>query len=152
MIQVLNNSSLLASYPTIFEGWNWYKSFCGNSNQFSQQWINQYNLKSHNLIDTKTVASDRNESDNIELEHFCKSANNRILELRNHKLPDVDLVTIVQKISSLIPGSHQHIIKCIDEWMKCYEKINISADDVKNLHYFKNWFGRELLYMSFTKK
>ena len=151
LIKTMSNSTLLASNPTIFEGWEWYKSYFGNKKKFEEEWINQYYEKSHNLLDTTTVSGSRDKDENIELEDLCEKANLRIIELREHDGPDEKLISIVRNILNQIPTSHKMVKISIVEWLECYQSNQLNSKNVAELKTFRNWFGRELIYQSFTK-
>ena len=152
LINLLKNSELLSSYPFIYESWEWYKSLHSNNSDISKKWIKQYDQKSHNFLDTQTYSNDFFEAQNIELEVISRKINDRVIQIRHHNKADKKLIDLVNQITNIIPESHPHIKNNLKEWLKCYISDEINQNIIQNMKSFKNWFGRELIYMSFIKK
>jgi len=151
IIGLLDESNLLSSYPSFFESWEWYKSLHSENTNISNKWINQFNKKSHNFLDSKIISTELLDTSNIKLEYLSREISERIIKIRRHDMPDETLITLVNKLIDYIPHSHAPIVISIKEWLKCYKEDKITKEMISNLNKFKNWFGRELIYMSFTK-
>ena len=152
LLELFNDTHLLGTYPQIFESWSWYKSLYGSNMDIRHPWINQYYSKSHNFIDLDEPTANQSIRLNKELEHYCLRASERVIELREHQQPDADLLSIVDGLLKYVPNNKAKVSSSIGEWMSVYKQNTISFMDVANMTDFRQWFGRELLYMSFIRR
>ena len=152
LIEKLSNCQLLASYPTFFESWRWYKSLYAEQYRPKTEWAEQYYMKAHNFLDVRVVSHEpRRASDNQDLERTCQLINSEVVRLRCHDCASATLVDLASQLLDKIPKSHGETHVALCEWIDVYERSDISQQTISSMKYFKSWFGRELMYISFTK-
>ena len=152
LIAALEGLDLLATYPRISESWTWYKNFESTDLNFENQWVENYWSRSHNFLDSNTSVDPLNDAiQNYQLDNFCKILIERVVQLRVHARPDPQSLNILGQVKKLVPERNKFVNEAISEFEHVYSMQEISMSDISEMEIFGRWFGRELMYMSFSQ-
>ena len=152
LIELLGGLDLLATYPRISDSWTWYKNFKSTDLNFENQWVEYYWKKSHNFLDSQTLADPIDDADNNkQLDIFCRSLIERIVQIREHDRPDSESLSILGKVKKFVPEHNRFVHEAISEFEQIYSMQFLSMTDIAQMKIFGRWFGRELMYMSFIR-
>ena len=101
-------------------------------------------------MDYRFVFNQRSKKLNDELEILCFQLRNLVKEFEegNKRGPFSEAIAIIESVKQNIAGLERCLDKSIDEILLQMKKNQFDIKTVSKMKYFKECFGRELLYIS----
>ncbi len=150
----------LASFPSFAPDWRWFKSLVGERRRFIEHMLEFYRMNLHNFIDHRKTWPTRAADDNARLETAFKSLHHTALALqatgtahdRNASLPFIEEIS---EHLSVLAGELGKIDKdtaaTVAELKSVWDHPAMDATIVRDMRLFASLFGRETVYVSFTR-
>jgi hypothetical protein len=142
--------SIYNSYPRFSSDWRWYKTLYGENKRFNNLFLQAFSENIHNFMDYRFVFNRRPIKSNYELQELCFEFRNIVTRLEEQKSSNSasEAVAIIGKVKKNIAGLERSLEKSIDEALCIINNNQIDLKSLSQLKYFKECFGRELLYVS----
>jgi len=149
-----NDFDIYNSYPRFDTDWRWYKSLYAENKLFNERYMESYYMNSHNFYDYNGLYPQRDPDKNIALEEYCLKLLSLIVEMEEKR--DLgylnDITDIVKAIQINLAEVSSSWADGIDEFLILFQKDKLTIEDVAQMDKLKPVFGRELIYVSATKK
>ncbi len=142
------------SYPRFVSDWRWYKSLYGSNKNFNEYFLNSYYKNSHNFLDYRFIFNERSSEMNKNLEKLCLNLNLTLTKYENKKSGNLiaEMIEIIELVRNNVSELKGEIVESIDEMLHLYKYKRIEQESVKQMKYFSQCFGRELLYISVIRE
>ncbi|MBC8460150.1 MAG: class I SAM-dependent methyltransferase [Deltaproteobacteria bacterium] len=144
------NYSIYNSYPRFSSEWRWYKSLYGENKKINNVFLQNFSENIHNFMDYRFIFNQRSSKLNNELQELCLELRNIVTQLEEERPSNSvsEAAAIIGKVKKNIAGLEGLLVKSIDEVLFIIKNNQIDLKSVSRLKYFKECFGRELLYVS----
>lgn len=138
------------SYPVFLNEWRWYKDLTGKNTDKKELFIKKYNENIINFIDYNYYYKNSNSNLNKKILKECNNLLKNLIkfEIKSNEFNYNSFVKNLNNVCDLLKENK------ID--MKGYENALLllkkkKLDKFKNIKKFKNYFGRELMYLCCIK-
>jgi len=144
------NYSIYNSYPRFSSDWRWYKALYGEKKKINNVFLQNFSENIHNFMDYRFIFNQRSSKLNDELQELCFELRNVVSRLEEEKPSNSvsEAAAIIGKVKKNIAGLERSLEKSVDEVLFIIKNNQIDLKSVSKLKYFKECFGRELLYVS----
>jgi hypothetical protein len=142
------------SYPRFDNDWRWYKSLYGEKKSFNKRYMESYYKNSHNFYDYNSLFPQREATKNILLEKYCLNLLSLIIDMEENRDNDYfnEIIDVVKEIQVNLAEVSQPWAEGIEEFLTLYQKDEVTIEKIANMNKIKSIFGRELIYISATKR
>ena len=142
------------SYPRFNSDWRWYKSLYGSNKNFNEFFLKSYYKNSHNFLDYRFIFNERSSEINEDLEKLCINLNLALSKYENIKSESLftEIIEIIELVRNNVSDLNGHIVDSIDEMLNLHKNKGLEQESVKQMNYFSQCFGRELLYISVIRE
>jgi len=153
LLMLLKDFDLLGTYPQIKEPWSWYKSFSNPDLNRNGEWTSEYWQKAHRFLATNDHHNESNPQINKTLDGLCKRLIEHVVQIREHDFIDRQLLHVIEKISNIARIQQNEFLETVlGEFSDIYFRDTVSPVEVSQMSHFREWFGRETMYLSFTQR
>jgi len=153
LLMLLKDFDLLGTYPQIKESWSWCKSFSDSNLNRNGERTSEYWQKAHRFLATDELYCESNPRINKTLDGSCKRLIERVVQLREHDFIDRQLFQVIEKINDIAQIQQNEYLKTVlGEFSDTYSRDAVSPVEVSQMSHFREWFGRETMYLSFTQR
>jgi 2-polyprenyl-3-methyl-5-hydroxy-6-metoxy-1,4-benzoquinol methylase len=151
---------LLGSSPTFNTDWRWFKSLHGEARQFNESFRDSYVANSHNFVDYRQLYAPRTESENSKLETVCDDLHGAAVALEKNLMQGGDwngadatrVLQLIEDAALELSTVSPHFSDALKEAGDALASDNLDAAAVANQKHFNALFGRETVYVSFTRR
>ncbi len=149
--QLGNKFNFYNSYPVFLNEWRWYKDLTGVNIDKKKIFLNNYKENIINFIDYKNYFKNSNSLLNSKILNQCNFLLKNLIKFEQRK-SEKNYNIFVNNLSAICVLLKKNKIK-----MEGYdEALNLlklkKLNQLKKTKFFKNYFGRELMYVSCVKK
>lgn len=159
-VEAVNGLEILATSPRFTPDWRWFKGLVGESRRFNEAALSAYRDNAHNFVDYRTEYPPRPvEADDQLAAAFAKvhetalawqAASEKGDDGQCATLDDAigrDLDIIAKELASVDP----ELGVAVDEVRQVWQRSVLTSDMVRDMKSFGALFGRETVYVSFTR-
>jgi hypothetical protein len=156
-----DNMEVLATFPRFTPEWRWFKALAGDKRRFNDRMLNSYRENFHNFIDYRKIWPARATSANAQLNAAFDALHQTSFEWPTAIEPPDKAITaaLIERISEqlsniiaeLLPVD-QELGAAVTELKSVWQDPQISAAKVRDMRQFSSLFGRETMYVSFTRR
>ena len=149
----------LGSSPSFNTDWRWFKSLHGSARNFNKQFLENHICNTHNFIDYRYVYPPRLAAENQTLENECTALHQNSIELEKsltqglgwrHSNAD-ELLKNLDRAAQELSVISKHFSDALKEAGDVLAADSLNAAMIANQKYFCSLFGRETVYVSFTR-
>ena len=146
---------VLGSAPKFASEWRWFKGLVGAARQFNREFARQLSENTHNFVDYREVHPPRAADENARIDASCRAlhvdglafeANQGGSDARERILGHIQLLA-----NELRPLSSK-LGHALDEAAGAWARPHLSAADIAGMGPFAGLFGRETVYLAFTRR
>jgi 2-polyprenyl-3-methyl-5-hydroxy-6-metoxy-1,4-benzoquinol methylase len=150
----------LASFPRFAPDWRWFKGLVGDRRRFNEHMLTSFGVNLHNFIDHRTLWPTRAADDNARLETLFKSLHSTALALqatgaahdRNATLAFVEEIGgYLSALARELGQIDQDMAAAVAELKSVWDHPAMDAAMVRDMRLFSSLFGRETVYVSYTR-
>jgi SAM-dependent methyltransferase len=157
--QIGDSMEILGSSPRFAPEWRWFKGLVGEARNFSGAFLRSYAENLHNFVDYRKVLPPRRADDNSRIEDQCRALHSAALAWERDRASGgpaldnlgADILAAVSGVSTLLKQISPDWGLALDEVAALWTKPRLEADDIAAMTHFASLFGRETVYVSFTK-
>jgi hypothetical protein len=154
------NLEVLETFPRFTSEWRWFKSLTGGKRRFSDQMLSSYRENLHNFVDYRQIWPARQADANSRLDAAFHAIHQTALSWEVAEKPYdngamgalIDRIT--HQLSSIIPELVQispELGAAVAELKSVWQHPQMDAAMVRDMRTFGSLFGRETVYVSFTR-
>jgi len=150
---------VLGSAPKFATDWRWFKGLVGAARRFNGEFARNYAENIHNFVDYRHVWPPRDAADNALMEDACRALHTDALAYEAALVASSiggDLVNaIAGHVRALGAELHQvsaDVGAALDEFGDVWAKDGLTVGDVAGMGPFARLFGRETVYVAFTRQ
>ncbi len=143
----------IGSSPHIFQDTRWYKSLPTDPSLYNKVYYEQFKELRHSLIYSHLEYSKRDPNLNVQLSNLCNQFIDMVkaFDKNESRYEQEEFVQIVKKISLNLKGIDKQIDSVLIEIQELFIKKIILLEDIKNLQFLPNFFGKGQIFVSLTK-
>ena len=148
---------IAGSSPSIAQDWRWFKSLHGESRNLNGHFLNEYWEETHNFFDYRRNTPRRDVSANLEFHEAALSLIENVrafecnIDQRDEPSPLLLLLAQITKIEGLINPICPDWRESVREAKALLAEPVITPHQISALPAFGRLFGRETVYISFTR-
>lgn len=155
-----DNMEVLATFPRFTLDWRWFKSLTGEKRRFNEQMLNSYRENLHNFIDYRKVWPTRSVDANTQLDAAFRELHQNALNWQvtgksygnDSSNPLIERISeLLRKISVELAQIDERLGVAFDELNSVWQHPKMDAKMVRDMRTFSTLFGRETVYVSFTR-
>lgn len=156
-----DDMEVLTTFPRFTPDWRWFKSLVGRERCFNAHLLNAYRENLHNFIDYRKVWPPRSACANIRLDAAIQAIHQGALRWQTEAgaANDDTLHASVKRVAdqlSVVRTEFAQISEelsvAIDELRSLWQHPRIDTSVVRHMRDFGALFGRETIYISFTRR
>lgn len=151
---LINDYYLYHTSPAILTDYRWYKAMPHDPHSFNQHYLDQFDLKKHNLLHYQVKTADRTRDENEELHKYCKGVMELIHECVRNDNDAIDdkIAEICVMMKNNLRNTDQRILAALSDIQTIIMNKNYNYESLRdNYSYFRSSFGRGQQYMSLIK-
>jgi Methyltransferase domain len=151
---------LLSSFPRFTSDWRWFKSLTGANRRFNDNAMIAYHENMHNFFNYRKTWPPRSATANAQLTEAFNAVHQAAIRWEtaaemedgaeiarlNHEIGE-----LLSKISTSIAEIDSDIVLALDELKAVWSHPSPDGEMIKNMRAFGALFGRETVYVSFTR-
>lgn len=150
---------ILGSSPVFNTDWRWFKSLHGVARQFNESFRDSYIANCHNFVDYRQLYAPRAASENAPLEDTCGALHAAAVALEK-KLSlgggwegddSARVLTLIDDLAHVLSAVSPHFSDALKEAGDALSSDGLDAAAVAKQRHFNALFGRETVYVSFTR-
>ena len=144
-----NGFSVLSTSPQFFSEWRWFKQLNLDPLEKNIAAVNAQCLNNFMFLDYRFSESNRPSPnfDSMKFGIICDSILSSIQLNKNKKV----MFDKISELSSIFEVFFPSLSSCLAETLQLLSQESISIEEVASMENFKNWFGRETLYLSLQR-
>lgn len=155
-----DDMEFLASFPRFTQDWRWFKSLVGERRRFNAHMLDSFRETLHNFIDHRKLWPPRAAQDNTRLDELFRSLHGTALALqatgaahdRNASAAFIDDIGAqLRALADELGGIDRDLGAAVAELKSVWEAPALDAAMVREMRVFASLFGRETVYVSFTR-
>jgi hypothetical protein len=151
---------VLGSSPMFNCDWRWFKSLYGDARRFNESYRESFLANSHNFVDYRQLYAPRTATENTSMDRLCYDLHGAAVVLEKHLAQGGEWTTAaISPVLDLIAGLEQelaevspHFSDALKEAGDALANDHLNARAISQQKYFNGLFGRETIYVSFTRK
>ena len=149
-----NDFDIYNSYPRFDNDWRWYKSLYGENKCFNERYMESYYTNSHNFYDYNSLYKQREPAKNMSLEEHCLRLLSLIVDMEENRDKDYynEIIEVVKEIQGNLAEVSTSWAEGIEEFLTLFQKDKVTVEQISQMEKLKPVFGRELIYVSATKR
>jgi hypothetical protein len=147
----------LGTLPRFTLDWRWFKALAGEGRDFNNHTLAAYRSNVHNFIDYRRVFAPT-EGDNKTLSDTFAQFYAAALDWQQAFNAGTDvrsagrrIAELLRDIAAALGAIDRDIAAAVQEACAVWSKPAMSAEDVRDMKEFSGLFGRETVYISFTR-
>lgn len=162
LIEAVGDSmEVLGTFPRFTPEWRWFKSLSGNRRRFDERVLSSYRENLHNLVDYRRIWPARAAGANTRLDAAFHEIHQTALDYQVTEEADDNgssAVLIEQigeqlaQIGSELSQIDQELGSAVSELQSVWQHPEMNATIVRDMTTFASLFGRETVYVSFTRR
>jgi len=144
-----NGFSVLSTSPQFFSEWRWFKQLGLDPIEKNIAAVNAQCLNNFMFLDYRFSESNHPNPnfDSMKFGIICDSILSSIQLNQNKKV----MFDKISELSSIFEVFFPSLYSCLAEALQLLSQESISIEEVASMENFKNWFGRETLYLSLQR-
>lgn len=151
---------ILGSSPMFNSDWRWFKSLHGDARKFNEGFRDSYIANSHNFVDYRQVYAPRTAAENSKLETVCGDLHEAAVALEKHLVQGGGwngdaasrVLQLIEDAAHELSAVSLHFSDALKEAGDALASDGLDADAVARQKHFNALFGRETVYISFTRR
>jgi hypothetical protein len=159
-MEAVGDMEILGTFPRFTPDWRWFKGLTGESRRFNEVVLKAYRENVHNFVDYRTVYPplpiEHGQCLNDEFASLHKAALEWQSSWENdHRGQAAQASEMIGGLLASILVNLGNVDKSLSEAVRevevLWKQSALSLDAVRNLKLFGGLFGRETIYVSFTR-
>ena len=159
-MEAVGDMEILGTFPRFTPDWRWFKGLTGENRRFNEVVLNAYRENVHNFVDYRTVYSPLPIRYGECLDDQFTSLHKLALEWQSSWENDCPrqvaqasemIGNLLGSISGNLENVDDGLSEAVRELETLWEQSELSLDAVRNVKFFGGLFGRETVYVSFTR-
>ncbi len=149
-----NDYYVYKTSPCIFNDYRWYKTIPHDPQLFNQYYIEQFDLKKHNLLHYQTITPDRSKEENEELLRLCRHVVDTIYDgVRSENIAvEKRLLSLLELMIRNLRDTDSQIVKALKDIKKIITTDDYTIEAISSKYKaFISAFGRGQQYISLVK-
>jgi SAM-dependent methyltransferase len=151
---------ILATFPRFTPDWRWFKSLVGEKRRYNEQMIDSFQQNLHNFIDYRKLWPIRSVDANARLDAVFRAIHEAALmgqttgKLHGNSVSHEFIAQIGSHLSDVTDQLAQidrNLGSAVAELKSVWEHPLMDAPMVRDMTTFSSLFGRETVYVSFTR-
>lgn len=146
---------VLATFPRFTPDWRWFKSLTGEKRRFNEQMLNAYRENLHNFIDYRKTWPARPAHENAGLNAAFAALYDTATAAVREDILAASVNDIGAQLSAVLAGLEpvdRDVHAAVAELKSVWQHPQLSPDMVRDMRTFSPLFGRETVYISFTRR
>ncbi len=151
---------LLGSSPSFNTDWRWFKSLSGDAWKFNENFYSNYVSHSHNFVDYRYLYPARTATKNEHIDGLCNQLHDAALKMERHlceghswaQANPSQVLKLVEEIAKELLEISPHFSDALTEAGEALAADSLDVTNIANQKYFNALFGRETVYVSFTRR
>jgi SAM-dependent methyltransferase len=145
----------LATFPRFAVDWRWFKSLAGSARDFNNHVLANYRANVHNFIDHRRIFPPLDANACAPLDEALTDVHEAALEFQGHqsrgRVDGLRVADALQRVSSEVARLVPELSEPLDELRIVWSRAELRPEDVRDMKHFGPLFGRETVYVSFTR-
>ena len=150
-----NDLEMLATFPRFSEDWRWFKGLHGKKRRFNEHMLAAFQANTHNFIDYRRMLPSQPVRALPDLfRHFYNAAlgwQAAFSESKDVSRAAADIGSLLNDISAHLLAVDGELARAVNEVAALWAEQPLMPDKVRDMKYFGPLFGRETVYVSFTR-
>ena len=150
----------LATFPRFTADWRWFKGLTGEERGFNALTLTSYRENAHNLVDYRRTFPPRRAEENAPVVAASHTLHQTAIRWQTAAeagdtgaLPAIseEIGASLSKIGDSLGDFDPGLVDAIEELSAVWSKDTLTASSVREMTSFASLFGRETIYVSFTR-
>lgn len=148
----------LGTCPSFTTDWRWFKSLVGEARDFNGVFLHAYRENLHNLVDHRRTFAPRSAERNRTLARLGEELQaaalsfEAALEAGTGTASLGEVAGVIRSLADELREVDNSLGKAMDEAAAVWGQDSTVPEDVRDLAEFGGLFGRETIYVAFTRK
>lgn len=151
---------ILSSFPRFTSDWRWFKSLTGTNRQFNGNALTAYHENMHNFLDYRKTWPSRSAAVNAPLTEAFNAVHQAAIRWETAAeradtaaIADLnnEIGELLSRIRTGVAEIDSEVVPALDELKAVWSHPALDGDMIRNMQSFAALFGRETVYVSFTR-
>lgn len=150
----------LATFPAFTADWRWFKGLTGPNRRFNENLLEASRRNTHNFIDFRRTWPERPADANAPLDAAFSSLHQTALAWQEAfeqgtsertALAGMSIGKLLETITSELAKLDPELSSCVQELTAAWNEPVVTSAAIRGMRRFNALFGRETIYLSFTR-
>lgn len=138
--------------PKFICDWRWYKSLYGGQRRFNSVFLESFYSAAHNLLDYREIKNSAHPDHAREIEAASTDLLEAAMSFEYNNGSESELLAALARIQAAVQPVSPNAGAAVAETIAAFSKPAITPADVAGMTALAPFFGREMMYASYTKE